>query len=111
MELYLGMMPDEVAIEKEWRTSGEVWRKIKSVTGWHDGDANNTSGFSALPGGYLHVNGTFYGLGNEAFFWTGSESNLTTAWYRSLKAGHHGVYRAESRRDQGFSVRCVRDSI
>lgn len=110
MELYLGMKPDEVDLENEWRTSGEVWRKLKSTTGWPDGDATNASGFSALPGGYLHYNGSFYGLGNETCFWTGSESNLTMAWCRSLKNSYHGVYRADFRKRYGFPVRCVRDS-
>jgi len=89
--------------------------------GWesstNEGAAGNTdypeyrykSGFSALPGGYRSTNGAFYVIGYTGFWWSSTQSTTGSAWYRSLTYGYGGVYRSNDTKENGFSVRCVRD--
>ena len=71
-------------------------------------DGTNTSGFSALAGGYRNNGGDFYYGGDDGYFWSSSPSG-TDAWYRELNGGNAEVYRYDSNQRFGFSVRCVRD--
>ena len=71
-------------------------------------DGSNSSGFSALPGGYRHGTGSFYYVGYDAFFWSSSPSG-SDAWSRRLNFGYDGVSRDNYFQRSGFSVRCVRD--
>jgi uncharacterized protein (TIGR02145 family) len=70
---------------------------------------NNSSGFSALPGGYRSYSaGNFLNLGNGGYWWSSSPSG-SSAWNRVLNAGDSNVYRNSANVRLGFSVRCVRD--
>lgn len=73
--------------------------------------ANNKSGFSALPSGYRHQDGTFGVMTSSAYFWTsetGSSSNY--GWSRWLQAGASSVTRYGIQTKQlGMSVRCLKD--
>ncbi len=92
-----------------WRISGEVGKKLKSSVGWADGgNGNNSSGFTALPGGYRNIHGGFWNENNAVLFWTASTID-STSWYRSLSALDSGVYRISTYRSHGLSVRCIKD--
>ena len=73
-------------------------------------DGSNSSGFSALPGGYRY---DYYGyFGNEGisgFWWSSSPAGSNGAWYRNLYSGSDNVTRYASSLRTGSSVRCVRD--
>ena len=71
--------------------------------------ATNESGFSALPGGYRYYNyGTYMDTGNYAYFWSSTEySNY--AWYRTLLYYSSALHRNLNYKEDGFSVRCVKD--
>jgi uncharacterized protein (TIGR02145 family) len=72
--------------------------------------ADNSSGFAGLPGGGRSFNGAFGGgFGSNGNWWSSTEFNTSTAWYRYLfyNIGSIDMNRA-SKRD-GFSVRCLRD--
>ena len=71
--------------------------------------ATNSSGFTALPGGYRHMIGNFSIIGWQAFFWSSTEGNSGNAWYRILSWGYSGVYSDYFYKETGFSVRCLRD--
>jgi len=77
---------------------------------------NNSTGFSALPGGYrLNVNGTFdlvggYGYWGYGYWWSSIEHGTYGAWGRSIYYSYSGVIRSSHNGQMGFSVRCVRDS-
>ena len=93
------------------RNSGGVGRLLKSSTGWkNDGNGSNSSGFTALPGGYRNTHGGFTMMGDYGLFWTGTQSD-TISWFRSLNKADTGVYRLKTRRSQGFSVRCLKDAF
>ncbi|HEX7410995.1 MAG TPA: FISUMP domain-containing protein [Bacteroidales bacterium] len=71
--------------------------------------ATNSSGFTALPGGYRFGNGNFYDLTNYAYFWSSTEYSSTDAWPRYLDYHLEGVYRDYYYKTYGFSARCVHD--
>jgi uncharacterized protein (TIGR02145 family) len=83
---------------------------MKSTTGWPSGrGGTNTSGFSALPGGYRSSGtGDFYDQGDYGGWWSASPHG-TNAWNSYLYSGASYVYHASGNPRFGFSVRCVRD--
>ncbi|MCX6269022.1 MAG: hypothetical protein NTW16_17000 [Bacteroidetes bacterium] len=108
LEQALGMNQED-ADTLYWRDSGEVGKKLKSSTGWADGgNGMNTSGFTALPGGYRNIHGSFLNDSTYSLFWSASIID-STSWYRSLNATDSGVYRISTYRSHGLSVRCIKD--
>ena len=80
--------------------------------GWNPGNpGTNTSGFSALPGGYRTDSGSFGGVRGGAFLWSATENSLisNSAWYRDLGNGWTGVGRGFFTKSFGASVRCLKD--
>ena len=71
--------------------------------------ATNSSGFTALPGGYRYSGGSFDDLTDYAFFWSSTEYSSAGAWDRYLGYGNAGVYRDYDGKAYGFSARCVQD--
>jgi uncharacterized protein (TIGR02145 family) len=72
---------------------------------------DNSSGFSALPGGSRNNNGSFNDITNYAFFWSATESfQVLEAWNRKLSFDSGNVNRDYSiEMVDGASVRCLRD--
>ncbi len=73
--------------------------------------ATNSSGFTALPGGYRYNKGDFNTPSTNGHFWSSSASSSAGAWYRYLFYSSQNIYRLNGDRTYGFSVRCVRDSV
>jgi len=71
--------------------------------------ATNSSGFTALPGGYRYDDGDFYDLADYAYFWSSSESSSSDAWDRILSCYDAIVYRFGNAKAWGFSGRCLKD--
>ena len=72
--------------------------------------ATNSSGFTALPGGYRRFDGGFfYGIGLYGLWWSSTESPARPAWYRYLYYDSSAVGRHDTYKEAGFSVRCLRD--
>jgi uncharacterized protein (TIGR02145 family) len=94
-----------------WRPSGEVDRKIKSLTGWkRNGNGDNTSGFDVLPAGCRLANQSgFAGAEGQTFFWTSTEEASGKAWSRGLAYVALGINRTSEYQEYGFSVRCVKN--
>jgi uncharacterized protein (TIGR02145 family) len=70
----------------------------------------NTSGFSALPGGFRSNDGSFNSIRFNAFFWSATEVDGGSAWARGLSNGNGSVYRNFNvSKTFGASVRCLRD--
>lgn len=85
--------------------------KLRSTSGWNiNGNGNNNSGFNGLPGGvrYYHPSLSFNLLGEAAGFWSSTEKNIGTAYYRYLPSydyiGWHYNWK-----NNGYSVRCLKD--
>ncbi|MDD3132721.1 MAG: fibrobacter succinogenes major paralogous domain-containing protein [Bacteroidales bacterium] len=71
--------------------------------------ATNSSGFSALPGGYRDYYGDYSNVGNKGIWWSSAEVPSRAAWsryviYYDASMTHYDYYKAH-----GSSVRCVRD--
>jgi uncharacterized protein (TIGR02145 family) len=72
--------------------------------------ATNSSGFTALPGGFRYYSsGSFYYIGYYGYWWSSSATSTTSAWYRGLYSSYSNVSRYYNYKKSGWSVRCVRD--
>jgi uncharacterized protein (TIGR02145 family) len=89
----------------------DVGGKMMSVNGlwtYPNNGATNSSGFSALPGGFVNTNG-FNTLGFNTYFWSSSDFSSNNAFMRHLNYGYLYIYRNYFPKNDGFSVRCLKD--
>jgi len=107
LEEYLGMSKEESG-GRDWRGSGQIGPKVKSIAGWKEGTSTNESGLTLLPGGCRGYEGfqseTFCG-----YYWTSSASEGDNGWRRGFCGDDNGVNRQDERRYFGCSVRCIKD--
>ena len=68
-------------------------------------DLKGIDGFAGLPGGYRNNDGTFGNIGNNGLWW----GRTTYAWYRGLNYSNGTAYRNDTNKEDGLSVRCLRD--
>ena len=88
-------------------TSGEV---LRSQTGWHfNKNGTDAFGFSALPAGRRYYDGRFDGGGADANFWSATENGYNSAHVMRLYYNYEIAYLNTFGKDNGFSVRCVKD--
>jgi uncharacterized protein (TIGR02145 family) len=108
LEQTLGMASDKLNL-LEWRGTDQG-AKMKSTIGWASGEnGTNTSGFSALPGGYRWAkNGAFNGIGMNTYWWS-SEYNNSYAWYRRLDGVNIDTYRMYTSKTGGKYIRCIKN--
>lgn len=72
--------------------------------------ADNSSGYTALPGGNRSfVDGSFVGIGSIGFWWSSVDGDFRSATNWGLYYGDSIAYRLYSRKSCGFSVRCLKD--
>jgi len=84
--------------------------KLKSTTGWpENGNGIDNVGFFALPGGFRSNSGTFFVCSWYGYWWTSSESDSSNAWFRSTVYHKSKIYRNQSFKEDGYSVRCIKD--
>jgi uncharacterized protein (TIGR02145 family) len=85
-------------------------KQLKSATGWSEnGNGTNSSGFSALPGGYCNFDGSCYGIDLFGFWWSSTEYDALSARYCSLIYASDDLISKEGKKTFGKSVRCVKD--
>ncbi len=72
--------------------------------------ATNSSGFTALPGGYRHYNATFNNIGANGYWWSSTENYESNAGTRNMHYNYSNVNRNNYPKTNGFSVRCLRDN-
>ena len=83
---------------------------LKSSIGWSKrGNGTNLSGFSALPGGSRDFYGIFDYIDRLGYWWCSTQQDTILAWYRCIDESPYYVYRTNYRKQNGFSVRCVKD--
>jgi uncharacterized protein (TIGR02145 family) len=100
-------------------TGNKIAKAMASTTGWdistregtagYDQSLNNSSGFNAFPEGNRYSNGSFYIEGYNAVFWSSTEYNANNAWSRYLFNDNSYLIRNYNVKQNGFSVRFVRD--
>ena len=122
-------MIDYMATQPQYMASGNadhLAKALASTFGWdssdemdtpgNNPDANNATGFSALPTG-LFLSGSDNSFGILARFWTSTENRdmYISNMYIAAYGYHLGFDNAQIHRSEnyskkcGFSVRCVRD--
>ena len=73
--------------------------------------ATNESGFTALPGGYYNNSGKFIFVSGYGYWWSSTEISPASAFGRVLSFDYNYVLKSYSNSRDGYSVRCLRDSI
>ena len=72
--------------------------------------ANNSSGFTALPGGWREVSGAFNFIKYDGFWWSNNESSAVEAWGLRMFYDSSDSYSTSIMKKYGFSVRCLKDN-
>jgi len=104
-------------------TGDKIAISMASTTGWAASDGSgaigntntaydayrNMSGFTALPGGYRGDDGTFDYIGYVGYWWSSTQDNTDYACTRFLYHYRNDVDRFHFSKEDGYSVRCVRD--
>jgi uncharacterized protein (TIGR02145 family) len=99
----------------------QIAKSLAATTDWsvnetagnagNDIESNNSSGFTALPGGYRFAAGTFTNFGFYGIWWSATEYNDTSAWSRFMTSYSRYVTRSNySEKSYGLSVRCLKDN-
>lgn len=91
-----------LAAATEWTIFSEGGSVGKDLT------KNNSSGFTALPGGY-RLNGKFNKIGDYSGWWSSTESAENNAWIRVLFFSYNNLATIYHDKANGFSVRCIQD--
>jgi uncharacterized protein (TIGR02145 family) len=68
-----------------------------------------SSGLNMPLAGNFRAGGPFGDLNSLAYFWSSSQSDVLSAWDRSLVSSLGGVFRTSYPKAVGFSVRCIKD--
>ena len=72
--------------------------------------ATNNSGFTGLPGGNRNNNGVlFSGINSQAYWWSSTANNATTAWFRNIYFFTSDLNESFINKKCGLSVRCLKD--
>lgn len=101
-------------------SENKIAKSLASTSGWmsssdvgdvgNDQASNNSTGFSAFPGGRRNYNGNFDTVGNNGYWWSSTETFLpTTAYFRYLSYYFSHLVSYNYTKDYGLSVRCLRD--
>jgi uncharacterized protein (TIGR02145 family) len=109
LEKYIGMAADELN-----RTGGRsaLAEKLKGAGLWIESNfpMNNTTGFTALPGGIRESNGDFITLKQYANFWTSTKYEnpyKVFLWNRHLYYNSNEIGRSYIEANKGLSCRCI----
>lgn len=83
--------------------------KETGITHWISPNlgANNSSGFSSLPGGLRYFNGGPDTIGNSAYYWSSTENSTNDAWYRVLIYNSSGAFSNYTNKYIGLSLRLI----
>jgi uncharacterized protein (TIGR02145 family) len=109
-----------VSTNKDWKIlttylGGEIFAggkiKEKGTIHWKSPNtgADNSSGFTALPGGYRDGMGGFNYLGNYGIWWSVASHGIFKVWKVMLFDYGAGMDISYDGKNLGFSVRCVKD--
>ena len=119
-----------VATDAEWTTlenyvaehmgtSGSVGKALAATSDWtrftveggvgSDLTKNNSTGFTALPGGNRYANGKHDDVGDIGCWWSSTEADPASAWSRGIYCYYATVSRNYGLKKCGFSVRCIKD--
>ncbi len=102
-----------------WCSANSIYlaKSLSSVSGWNASASscmpgnlpanNNSTGFSAIPGGYFYGSG-WGNLGVENYLWT-STTDSANAWRRSIGNSNQRVSRSSVDKNYALTIRCLKD--
>jgi uncharacterized protein (TIGR02145 family) len=102
-------------------TGNKIAKSLAASSGWtfyvNEGAVGNTdypairnkSGFTALPGGYRYVDGTFDFIGRNGYWWSSTESSAPYGSNRIMYYDFRNLDRNDYHKGFGLSVRCLKD--
>ncbi|MEI6613906.1 MAG: fibrobacter succinogenes major paralogous domain-containing protein [Chrysiogenales bacterium] len=100
LEKYLG--GGDVAGGKMKDNASRLWKAL-------DPEANNSSGFAAVPAGGRGRMGSFGEGGYYVTWWTSTADGADFAWHWGLHPDQAATRSNPGHKASGFSVRCVKD--
>jgi uncharacterized protein (TIGR02145 family) len=118
LEVSLGMPVEDLDRTSNRGIEEAIGNKMKSSSGWDwddfhnaDGNGNNQSGFTALPGGMRTYEGGFADEGVWGYFWSATPDRdpPTHYWIRYLVSDTEEVGKWGFQVKYGLSVRCVKN--
>ena len=111
--------------DEEWQLlldfaggSNVAGKKFRAKSGWYNctpsGSGNSytcedTYGFSAMPAGFGNSSGYFNLAGNYGFWWSATEKDAGSAYYRSTNYDSNSVNKGHYAKSLLLSVRCLQD--
>ena len=109
-----------VPLDSEWTAlisqlggTGVAGGKMKEVGLCHwttpNTNATNTSQFTGLPGGTRNFNGSYFGIGINGYWWSSTEYNASSAWYRDLRYNDGTSNRSSGNKVVGLSLRFIKN--
>ncbi len=75
----------------------------------NSGNGTNSSGFSALPGGFRNSNGEFEKVGQQCYLWSSTPQFSMYARYRILSNMDNELIMNYGAKDIGMSIRCLKE--
>lgn len=113
LEVAVGMIQDTADLYGT-RGINEGSRLADNAALWNNGLLESNPGFSssnfdALPGGLRKNDGSFFGNGNVAYFWSVSMYNSSLSYYRRIDYNDARISRYYGYIEDGFSVRCIKN--
>ena len=76
----------------------------------NDLTANNSSGFSALPGGVHDYSGTFFDQNVLGWWWTSTKKDASFTYARAIMYTGFDLYKSDRVSMNGFSIRIVKSN-
>lgn len=90
------------------KTTGNL-RDGNGLWTYPNGTVNNSSGFSAIPGGVRGANGLFAERGNISAWWSSTIKSESDALDRSLTNVNGRVFKDDAPKKVGYNLRCIRN--
>jgi len=112
-EKHRGVCPEgwHLPSSKEWNVLMETvgsksGEKLKSTTGWDNGNGRDVYGFTALPSGCFETP-NFRDIGSRSYWWETKE--ISDEWRASMWWMEGGLTDGADSKISAYSVRCVAD--
>jgi len=97
----------------------DIAKSMASASGWsisltagnagNDQASNNSSGLTALPGGYRDFDGEYDTFGGYAAWWSSSGNDMGNVWALVMVYTSSEVGLFDYAKQVGFSIRCLKD--
>lgn len=108
LEIFIGMSKGDADLTDFRGTDESV--KLKSKSDWaFDGNGTDNFGLTFMAGGFRSNSGIFLGRESYAYFWSSTENDNASSWYRLLAYYNPKVNRYYSFKEEAYSVRCVKN--